>query len=143
MCAVTIRPDSATTHPLEPLTAEEIEAAAAILREGRGMGDEARFVFIGLHEPAKDMVRGWSPGTPVPREAHIVLRDRSDRSTNEAIVSITDGKVLSYERIDGMQAPITFEEFMATEDLVRADPRWQEAMRKRGVEDFAMCMLDP
>jgi primary-amine oxidase len=142
MCAVTIRPDTAT-HPLEPLTGEEIEAAAAILREVRGMGEEARFVFIGLNEPAKDVVRGWAPGTPVPREAHIVLRDRSDRSTNEAIVSLSEGTVLSYERIDGVQAPITFEEFMATEDLVRADARWQEAMRKRGVEDFSMCMLDP
>ena len=27
--------------------------------------------------------------------------------------------------------------------LVRADPRWQEAMRRRGVEDFSLCMIDP
>jgi primary-amine oxidase len=128
------------THPLEPLTPAEVESAAAILKADRGMGEEARFVFIVLHEPPKEVVRA---GIPVAREAHIVLRDARERSTNEAIVSITEGRVLAYERIDGVQAPITFEEFMATEDLVREDPRWQEAMRRRGVEDFSMCMLDP
>ena len=24
-----------------------------------------------------------------------------------------------------------------------ADPRWQEAMRRRGVEDFSLAMIDP
>ena len=36
-----------------------------------------------------------------------------------------------------------FEEFLAAEAVVRADPRWQEAMRKRGVTDFELCMIDP
>src|SRR5258708_13220625 len=35
------------------------------------------------------------------------------------------------------------EEFLGTEELVRADPRWQAAMRQRGVEDFSLCMIDP
>src|SRR5262249_17657927 len=26
---------------------------------------------------------------------------------------------------------------------VRADPRWQEAMRKRGIPDFSLAMIDP
>ena len=35
------------------------------------------------------------------------------------------------------------EEFLATEEAVRKDPRWQEAMRRRGVTDFGMVMIDP
>ena len=35
------------------------------------------------------------------------------------------------------------EEFLAAEDIVRKDPRWQEAMRKRGITDFGLCMIDP
>jgi primary-amine oxidase len=35
------------------------------------------------------------------------------------------------------------EEFLACEDAVKADPRWQEAMRKRGVEAFELAMVDP
>ena len=137
-------PDSATTtHPLEPLGPEEIAAAAAILKSERGLGDEARFVFIMLHEPPKDAVRSWSADVAVPREAFIMLRDRETRGTYEAVVSLTDERVISFERMDGVQAPVTFEEFMACEDVVRNDPQWQAAMRKRGVEDFDLCMLDP
>ena len=29
------------------------------------------------------------------------------------------------------------------ESLVKADPRWQEAMHKRGVTDFEHVMIDP
>ena len=32
---------------------------------------------------------------------------------------------------------------MACEELVQADPRWQAAMRLRGVEDFSLAMIDP
>ena len=35
------------------------------------------------------------------------------------------------------------EEFIACEEIVQADPRWQEAMRKRGVTDFSLTMVDP
>ena len=35
------------------------------------------------------------------------------------------------------------EEFIACEQIVQADPRWQEAMRKRGVTDFSLTMVDP
>ena len=43
-----------------------------------------------------------------------------------------------------MQAPIMAEEFIACEEsFKRADPRWQEGMRKRGVTDFELVMIDP
>jgi primary-amine oxidase len=35
------------------------------------------------------------------------------------------------------------EEFAECEALLRADPRWREAMRRRGVTDFALPMIDP
>ena len=43
----------------------------------------------------------------------------------------------------GVQPSIMVEEFLIAEDLVRKDPRWQEAMRKRGITDFDLCMIDP
>ncbi|MCW2995306.1 MAG: tyramine oxidase, partial [Conexibacter sp.] len=45
-----------TTHPLEPLNAAEVAAAAAILKAERELDDNWRFVFIMLHEPPKDAV---------------------------------------------------------------------------------------
>jgi primary-amine oxidase len=131
-------------HPLEPLTAAEIGAAADILRAEQGLGVTARFVFVELHEPPKAAVLAWSAtDEPLPREAHLVLYERSERTTYEAVVSLTDRSVKSFTAVPGVQAPIMDEEFMACEQIVQADPRWQEAMRKRGVTDFSLTMVDP
>ena len=54
-------------HPLEPLTAEEIEAASQILRQDRGLAASARFVYITLREPAKDAVLNYQPGQEFDR----------------------------------------------------------------------------
>jgi primary-amine oxidase len=133
-----------TAHPLEPLTADEIAAAAGLLRESRNLGPTARFVFVTLHEPAKADLVAWTPDSaPIPREAHIVLYERSERATYEAVVSLTAGEVVSWRAVEGVQAPIMAEEFMACEQIVQADPRWQEAMRRRGVTDFSLTMVDP
>lgn len=123
-------------HPLEPLSGEELAAAAAILKRERGLGAEARFVFITLREPPKEAVRGWTPETPLDREARIVLRDLTTKRTCEALVSLTADALLEFEVLEGVQAPVVAEEFMAAEEAVRSNPEWQAAMRRRGVEDF-------
>ncbi|MEV0637468.1 primary-amine oxidase [Streptomyces sp. NPDC050619] len=133
-------------HPLEPLTASEIAAAAELLREARGLTPAARFVFVTLHEPPKAQVLAWRPGSgepPLPRAAFVLLYDRGERRTYEAVLSLTTREVLSWRHIEGVQPPIMDEEFNACEDIVRADPRWREAMRRRGVEDFSLAMVDP
>jgi primary-amine oxidase len=133
-----------TVHPLEPLTAGEIVTAAAVLRAEQGLGQSARFVFVTLHEPPKSAVLGWTPdGAPLPREAHVVLYDRAARTTHEAVVSLTDRAVVSWTPVEGVQPPIMAEEFTSCEAIVQADPRWQEAMRRRGIEDFSLAMIDP
>jgi primary-amine oxidase len=130
-------------HPLDPLTAAEIEAAAAICKRERGLGASARFVSVTLREPAKDAVLGFEPGGRLDREAEVVIRERAGRTTYAAVVSVTAGQVRSWAELPGVQPPIMAEEFTATEEIVRKDPRWQAAMRRRGVSDFAMVMIDP
>ncbi|MCX6467209.1 MAG: tyramine oxidase, partial [Pseudonocardiales bacterium] len=81
------------THPLEPLSGDEIAAATAILREGRGLTPTHRFVFVSLHEPTKAAL---AAGPTPPREAHVVLYERGTRATYEAVVSLTAGTVESW-----------------------------------------------
>jgi primary-amine oxidase len=131
------------THPLDPLSPEEISAAGAILREDRGLAATARFVYIETQEPEKAIVLGFRAGQTWDRCAAIVLRERAERRTYEAVVSLSRGEVVSWQEIPGVQPPITLEEFLACEAVVRADPRWQEAMRLRGVTDFDLTMIDP
>src|ERR1700753_1524233 len=129
-----------TLHPLEPLSADEVAAASAILQRDRALAPTARFVFVNLHEPPKAAVQA---GEPVAREAFVVLYEKAERKTYEAVVSLTDQTVVSFTHIPGVQPQITVEEFMACEQVVQADPDWQAAMRRRGVEDFMLTMSDP
>jgi Cu2+-containing amine oxidase len=76
-------------HPLDPLTAEEIEAAGRILRRDRGPAASARFVYVTLREPPKDAVLRYRRGEAFERQAHVVLRERAECRTYEAVVSIT------------------------------------------------------
>ncbi|WP_033288996.1 primary-amine oxidase [Amycolatopsis jejuensis] len=138
-----VSPRTAATHPLEPLTAEEIAAAGRVLREHGGLGPSLRFVFIALHEPPKADVLGWAPGQPaLPREAEIVAYVRDERMTYEAVVSLDDEKIASLSAVPGVQPAFFHEEFTRCAEAVRADSRWQEAMRKRGVTDFSLALID-
>ena len=130
-------------HPLEPLTAEEIETVSRILTRDRGLAASARFVYITLREPAKDDVLRYQRGEAFEREAHVVLSERAEYRTYEAVVSLTAGEVRLWREVPGVQPAIMLEEFLATEEAVRKDARWQEAMRRRGVTDFDMVMIDP
>ena len=130
-------------HPLEPLSPAETSAAAALVRADPRFADGTRFVFLELAEPAKDVVRGWTPGTPWDRRAGAVLRSPRTRQTVETVVSLSAGAVVSWRVVEGAQPSMTAEEFGACEDVVRADARWQEAMARRGVDDHSLVMLDP
>ena len=46
---------NAAFHPLDPLTADEISHAVAIVRKTRALADDALFVRVFLHEPPKDL----------------------------------------------------------------------------------------
>jgi primary-amine oxidase len=132
------------THPLDPLSAAEIEAAAGAVKTSQGLGATARFVYISLYEPAKADVVTFEQGGPAPdRLVKVVVRERAERATYEGIVGLPEAEVVSWRKVPGVQPSVMFEEFLAAEAIVRADPRWQEAMRKRGVTDFALCMIDP
>src|SRR5262245_60733493 len=102
-------------HPLEPLTAEEIEAASQILKQDRDLAASARFVYVTLREPPKDAVLRYQRGEPIEREAHIVLRERAECRTYEAVVSITAGEVRLWQELPGVQPAVMLEEFLATE----------------------------
>src|SRR6185369_10582006 len=129
-------------HPLDPLTASEVERAWEIVQAQQAPGPRTRVVFIALHEPAKKVVLGHRAGDHVERSASVVLVDSTAGRTYEAVVSLTEGRVLSWDHVPGAQPALVLDEFVECEAAVRADPRWQDAMRKRGVTDFGLTMVD-
>ncbi|HEV2033258.1 MAG TPA: primary-amine oxidase [Candidatus Dormibacteraeota bacterium] len=134
---------NAVSHPLEPLSADEVAAAAAILKRDRSLAADARFVTITIIEPPKADVLAFRPRDRVDRQAKIIIRERAKRSTYEGVVSITDNRTLSWNELPGVQPAIMFEEFLAVEEVVKQNLRFQEALRKRGVTDMSLVMCDP
>jgi primary-amine oxidase len=138
----TVRQGVLVTHPLAPLTAEEITRACEIVRAQPVLGDRVRVVFIDLHEPSKAVVLGHQPGDPVDRAAFVVVIDSAAGRTYEAVVSLSEARLASWRHVPDVQPAIVLDEFLECEAAVRADPRWQEAMRRRGVTDFSLAMVD-
>src|SRR5690349_2654272 len=134
---------SVPLHPLDPLTGDEISRAVAIVRTTHALGDDGLFVGVFLHEPSKEIVLGFREGEPLDRQAFVIARDRRARATFEAIVSLGRGVVASWREVPGVQPPITFEEFLACERLVRSNVAWLDAMRKRDVTNPELAIVDP
>lgn len=133
---------AASTHPLDPLSGAEIARAAALLRRERGLGERVRFVEIALREPEKDELALHGRGEPVAREAFVVLLDPETGTTSEAVVSLSAGAVRSWSDVPGVQPAITLDEYVECEQAVRADPRFREALARRGIEDADRVMAE-
>ncbi|HZU03205.1 MAG TPA: primary-amine oxidase [Ktedonobacteraceae bacterium] len=129
-----------TLHPLDSLTANEITEVTRIIRENGGLSPHFRFISVTLHEPTKDLVRAFKPGDAFPREAEVVLIDQG--VTYEALVDITGSRIVEFLPVPGVQASIPFEEAIECEVCVKAYPLFQEAMRKRGITDMDLVMVD-
>ncbi len=136
-------PQAVTSHPLDPLTPDEMSRAAAITRRDRSLGGSARFVYLSLREPPKPAILDYDPAEPPEREAAVLVYHRDERMLYEGVASLTDDALVAWRPLPGRQPPLMFEEFIACEQIVKADARWREAMRLRGVTDFELAMVDP
>jgi Cu2+-containing amine oxidase len=59
----------AATHPLDPLTPDEIRVAASTILGAHRELREPRFPLLTLNEPPKDVVLDWRPGDPLDGSA--------------------------------------------------------------------------
>jgi primary-amine oxidase len=130
-------------HPLEPLTPKEIETAVAIARKQCGLSKKVRFSTVTLNEPPKEVVLSFKPGDTINREAFMILLDNETGMTYEAIVSLTQEAVTDWKHIPDVQPPIMLDEFIECENAVKACPEFQEALRKRGIDNPDLVMVDP
>jgi primary-amine oxidase len=135
---------TAAAHPLDPLSAEEISAAVEILKRERGLGDGVRFAGVVLNEPPKEEVLAFEPGGEFEREAFVVAVDTEEGRSYEAVVSLSEGRVESWERLEGeAQPPIVLEEFDECERACKEDPEYRAALEKRGITDLDLVIVDP
>jgi primary-amine oxidase len=133
----------ATAHPLDPLSAHEIEAAVAVVRREHDPEGLLRFVSITLREPPKDALARWVHGTPIERRAELVILDPAARTGIEAIVVVGNGELVQWRLLDGLQPAIIPEEYRELERAVKAHPDFLAALARRGVTDLELVAVDP
>ncbi len=130
-------------HPLEPLDATEVQFAVSLLRENGKVTRTMRFVSISLKEPDKKIVCQFTGKEPSERQAFAVLFDNGANACYEAIVSLTDRKLLSWNHIPGVQPSMTMDEQIECEQAVMASAEFKALLKKQyGVEDTKLLMVD-
>ena len=127
-------------HPLDALTAQEYWTIYEVMKSSGHTDSLTRYTSILLREPPKAEVLRWRRGDPFRRDALVVVKQGP--TVREAIVDVAGGRVGSWREIEGVQPNQTEEEFDLIEDLVKADPEWREAMRRRGISDLATIHCD-
>ncbi|MEM6678351.1 MAG: primary-amine oxidase [Pseudomonadota bacterium] len=130
-------------HPLTPLTADEIEKTVALVRAGIERGSEAKFEMVELAEPDKADVRAYAPGRPVDRRAWANAYFVDRPGVTRCLVSLSAGEILSATYLPDAVPMIAPVEFMEVENAVKADPRFEAACKRRGIEDMSLVCCDP
>jgi primary-amine oxidase len=124
------------SHPLNPLTAAEITTAVEVINQEKRLSEKASFPLITLQEPDKNEVLHFTPGQSVPRKAFLVVYEKSQNRTYEGVVDLKTKTLSSWQQISNVQPAIVNSEYELANQVVKADPRWQAAMQKRGITDF-------
>jgi len=130
-------------HPLEPLTTEEMAEAIRIVRAERNISESFRFVTVMLHEPLKSVVLNFKLGDVINREVFMILLDKGANLTYEVVVSLNESAVKAWKPIPNVQPSIMLEELSKCEALVKANPDFRAALRKRGITNLDLVMVDP
>jgi primary-amine oxidase len=133
-------------HPLSRLTAAEIATAREVLVAAGLVGDATRFPSLTLEEPPKDEVLAFPAGGRLDRRVRAVLLDTATGRSQIALASVTRREVDEVTALDPEvdgQPPILAEEFVAVDEIVKADAGWVAAMAKRGIDDVSLVCPCP
>ncbi len=136
-------PENEARHPLDPLEPDEIRLAVATVRELKKLPASFRFVTVSLNEPAKALVLYPRTTEPASREAFMVLLDSASGTGYEAVVNLKARSLMRFEALaHGVQPSIMLDEFAECEEAAKRCPAFREALKKRGIEDMSLVMVD-
>jgi primary-amine oxidase len=135
-----VRPE----HPLDPLSADEIRKAAAVIRDHFGFGENLRVETIDIQEPPKDVVRNYVQGEPFERVARFNAYERGKMGVWIGRVDLAKSEVISKEFRKNARAMVAVEEILDIERKVKDHPDFRAALQKRGLLDEVEYMaVDP
>jgi primary-amine oxidase len=122
------------THPLDAVSAAEIEQVREILVASGRLMETTHVVYVGLDEPDKAEVLA---GSASERRFRVLLIEDADHTSHDLVVSLHAGEVVSAALLDvakSGQLPVLDSEFEMVEALLSTDERWLAALAARGLD---------
>ena len=131
-------------HPLHPLTAAEITTSVEMILNEKSFLSKAttRFISVSLKEPSKAFIYAYKDGDSFGRETFVIVLDSSTGLVYEAVISLTEVKIISWENIPGVQPTMTADEQVECEIVVKNDPAFRDALKRYGINDPELVMVD-
>ncbi|KAK4665014.1 uncharacterized protein QC763_509740 [Podospora pseudopauciseta] len=139
------------THPLGPLTGEEISKGADLVRSVWPEGTKLQFKVNTLHEPEKKILAPWLAAeragekpAPLERKSFIVYTLRGTHNVHEAVVNLTTQKVEFNAKLGPFEHPNSdMAELEEVEKAVLEIPEVKAEIEKLGLPEGAVVVMDP
>src|SRR5688572_6061410 len=123
---------TATQHPLDPLSADEISRATSVLRQAGQLQPSVRFVILETDEPDKTRVAQALSSGRLSRVARAVLYDWNAGATIETRVDLATSAVVSTNsRVT--EPPVRHVILSRATEVALADERVVRALKQAGV----------
>ena len=132
------------SHPLEPLSALEVQEAVKLLQAAPSHTPATRIISIMLKEPPKAAVYAWPDIQTPDREASAVLFDNAANTASEVTLNLTTGEVIKVQQAPaGSQPTLSMDEQIECEQAVLASEEFKAALEKHyGISDTSLVMVD-
>jgi primary-amine oxidase len=128
-------------QPLDPLDERELAQVLDVLRAEKKLESGVSIATLALDEPRKIVESGVARPDPA-RTALAVLHDRAANKTFEARVDLAGGRLSDWKEVANVEPMLMSGEVETATRLLRADERWQRALRERGIDDPQRVFLD-
>jgi len=138
-----------TPAPLDPVTADEIDAVREAVARAGLLAPSTRFAYLGLLEPDHAQLYGPDAEAEPARRIRVLLHDLRDGPARDVVVALDrpagPGRVLSGRELDPAvdgQLPVLNEEYPLVEEILSTDERWLAALAARNL-DVAQVRVAP
>ena len=127
---------------LAPLTPAEIGTAVSAIKADPELGPGALFGNVDLREPTPQEWRDHLEGTGFRRQARVNISHKDRPGVWQAIVDLDANRIISRRNFPTAKSAFQVEQLLDVERVVKADPRFVEACRKRGISDMKGVCVD-
>ena len=131
-------------HPLNVLSAEEIEQTLAIIKKAKPTETNLRFSDIRLKQPDKDAVwRNVTENKPYKGDRVATFSILKGNTVIEGEANLNKNALTSWNAIENTFGMVLVDDFYAIQDIIQNSPEYKVALKKHGIDDVTKVVGTP